>query len=64
MRSGNEQLVGKAIRESGVPRSEIFLTTKLWYAEPGIPSSLSKLEAHIKTKPIQELGPWSSPRGI
>ncbi|KAF7792256.1 hypothetical protein EIP86_003292 [Pleurotus ostreatoroseus] len=26
----NEEAVGKAIRESGVPRSEIFLTTKLW----------------------------------
>ena len=25
----NEEKVGKAIRESGVPRSEIFLTTKL-----------------------------------
>lgn len=28
----NEALVGKAIRESGIPRSEIFLTTKLRYA--------------------------------
>jgi len=27
---GNERGVGKAIRESGVPRSEIFLTTKVW----------------------------------
>ncbi len=27
---GNEESVGRAIRESGIPRSEIFLTTKLW----------------------------------
>ncbi|MCL2202980.1 MAG: aldo/keto reductase [Defluviitaleaceae bacterium] len=27
---GNEASVGQAIRESGIPRSEIFLTTKLW----------------------------------
>lgn len=27
---GNERGVGRAIRESGVPRSEIFLTTKVW----------------------------------
>lgn len=27
---GNEEAVGKAIKDSGVPRSEIFLTTKLW----------------------------------
>ena len=26
---GNEKEVGEAIRESGVPREEIFLTTKL-----------------------------------
>ena len=27
---GNERGVGKAIRESGIPREDIFLTTKLW----------------------------------
>jgi Aldo/keto reductases, related to diketogulonate reductase len=27
---GNESSVGKAMEESGVPRKEIFLTTKLW----------------------------------
>jgi len=27
---GNESSVGKAMKESGVPREEIFLTTKLW----------------------------------
>lgn len=27
---GNEDQVGKGIRDSGVPRNEIFLTTKLW----------------------------------
>ena|SRR5690554_5436685 len=26
----NEKPVGKAIRESGIPREEIFVTTKLW----------------------------------
>ncbi|KAF8348456.1 NADP-dependent oxidoreductase domain-containing protein [Amanita rubescens] len=27
---GNEKLVGEGIRNSGVPRSEIFITSKLW----------------------------------
>jgi diketogulonate reductase-like aldo/keto reductase len=27
---GNEEATGKGIKESGVPREEIFLTTKLW----------------------------------
>lgn len=29
---GNEESVGKGMKESGVPREEIFLTTKLWNA--------------------------------
>ncbi|KAG9042767.1 hypothetical protein FS837_010402 [Tulasnella sp. UAMH 9824] len=31
----NEEFVGKAIRESGVPRSEFFVTTKLWNGDHG-----------------------------
>src|SRR5690349_3886180 len=27
---GNEKSVGKAIRDSGIPREEIFVTTKFW----------------------------------
>ncbi len=27
---GNEESVGKAIKESGIPRNELFITTKLW----------------------------------
>ena len=27
--TGNEESVGKALQESGVPRADIFLTTKL-----------------------------------
>lgn len=30
---GNERGVGKAIRESGIPREEIFVTTKLWNSD-------------------------------
>src|SRR5579862_5183064 len=30
---GNERSVGKAIRESGIPREEIFVTTKFWPAD-------------------------------
>ena len=27
---GNEEAVGRGIRRSGIPREEIFVTTKLW----------------------------------
>lgn len=30
---GNEETVGKAVRESGVPREELFITTKLWISD-------------------------------
>lgn len=45
---GNEADVGVAIRTSGIPRSEIFVTTKLWptdyfRAEAACRSSLEKL---------------------
>ena len=30
---GNEEAVGRAIRRSGVPREELFITTKLWITD-------------------------------
>jgi diketogulonate reductase-like aldo/keto reductase len=32
---GNERETGEAIRRSGVPRDEIFVTTKLWISDYG-----------------------------
>jgi 2,5-diketo-D-gluconate reductase A len=33
---GNEEAVGRAIRSSGIPRGDLFVTTKLWIqAQPG-----------------------------
>ncbi|EGV64377.1 Glycerol 2-dehydrogenase (NADP(+)) [Yamadazyma tenuis] len=45
---GNEEEVGRGIKDSGVPRSEIFVTTKLWNknhkdVEGALNESLSKL---------------------
>jgi 2,5-diketo-D-gluconate reductase A len=31
----NEEAVGRAIAGSGIPRSELFVTTKLWVQDPG-----------------------------
>ncbi len=46
---GNEDSVGKAVRDSGVPREKIFVTTKLWNSAHGDPTqalerSLGKLK--------------------
>lgn len=45
---GNEDVVGKAIKESGIPRDEIFITTKIWcdnfsHARKSVMESLTKL---------------------
>lgn len=37
---GNEKEVGQAVRESGFPREDIFVTTKLWNADHGYQKSL------------------------
>jgi diketogulonate reductase-like aldo/keto reductase len=37
---GNEQAVGRAIRASGVPREQVFVTTKVWNNEQGYDNTL------------------------
>lgn len=32
---GNEEAVGRAIKSSGIPREELFVTTKLWVSDAG-----------------------------
>lgn len=64
---GNEAAVGQAIAESGVPRSELFITTKVWTENlaadklvPSLKDSLSKL----RTGQVDlALIHWPSPGG-
>lgn len=45
---GNEQSVGEAIRESGIKREEIFVTTKLWNADQGYDTTLRAFDESLK----------------
>ena len=45
---GNEAGVGKAINESGIPRGDIFLTTKVWNTDQGFNQTLDAFEASIE----------------
>ena len=45
---GNEQGVGQAIRECGVPREELFITTKVWNNDQGYESTLKAFETSRK----------------
>jgi diketogulonate reductase-like aldo/keto reductase len=40
----NETGVGEAIRKCGIPREELFITTKLWNTEQGYESTLDSFE--------------------
>ena len=44
----NEQEVGKAIRESGIPREEIFLTSKLWLQDNGYEAAKKGIETSLR----------------
>ncbi|HEY4145461.1 aldo/keto reductase [Pinirhizobacter sp.] len=45
---GNEKGTGEGLRRGGVPREEIFLTTKLWNADQGFDSTLRAFDKSLK----------------
>ncbi len=44
----NEEVVGKGIKASGVPREEIFVTTKLWREELGYKQTKMAFESSLR----------------
>lgn len=67
----NEEAVGRAIAQSGIPRDEVFITTKLWVsdvsyegAKRGFETSLKKLgvdyiDLYLIHQPINDIfGAW------
>ena len=44
----NEQDVGKAIKDSGIPREEIFVTTKVWNSDQGYEKTLKAFDVSRK----------------
>jgi 2,5-diketo-D-gluconate reductase B len=45
---GNEEAVGAGIAASGIPRGEIFLTTKIWYDKPEGPAFRAAFAASLE----------------
>ena len=43
----NEEAVGQAIKDSAIPREEVFLTTKLWNSDQGYDSALKALDKSL-----------------
>lgn len=45
---GNEVGVGKAIANSGIPRDQLFITTKVWNADHGYENTIKAFEASLE----------------
>ena len=68
----NEAEVGKAVKDSGIPREEIFITSKLWLqdygyeaAKKGLETSLEKLgldyvDLYLLHQPYGVAGAWKA----
>jgi diketogulonate reductase-like aldo/keto reductase len=52
---GNEKDVGESLRESGVPREEVFVTTKLWNSDHGYQSTIDACNRSLKTLGLSHL---------
>lgn len=44
----NEEEVGEAVRESGIPREEIFITTKLWNSDHGYDNTIKAFHRSLE----------------
>ncbi|MDG4848692.1 aldo/keto reductase [Peribacillus frigoritolerans] len=51
----NEEGVGQAIRECGVPREELFITSKVWNTEQGYDTTLKAFEDSLKRLGLEYL---------
>lgn len=52
---GNEEAVGRAIQRSGVPRKELFITTKLWIRDAGYESARKAFERSLQRLQLDTL---------
>ena len=49
----NEKEVGKAVRNSGIKREDVFITTKLWNGDQGYENALKAFDKSLKTLNLQ-----------
>lgn len=51
----NEEAIGEAIKRSGVPREELFITTKLWLSDAGYDSTKKAFETSLNNLKLDYL---------
>src|ERR671921_1115498 len=51
----NEEAVGRAIKNSGIPRDELFVTTKLWIQDTGEENTRRAFDASLQRLGLDQL---------
>ncbi|WP_433825558.1 aldo/keto reductase [Actinoplanes sp. CA-015351] len=63
---GNEAGVGAALRDAGIPRDELFVTTKVWNSDQGYDATLSAFDASLARLGLDHLDlyliHWPTPK--
>jgi methylglyoxal/glyoxal reductase len=52
---GNERDVGIAVRDSGLPREELFITTKLWNSDHGAKAAVRACEDSLRALGLEQI---------
>ncbi|EEI70124.1 organophosphate reductase [Lentilactobacillus hilgardii ATCC 27305] len=66
---GNEEAVGRAIKQSGIDRKELFITTKLWLTDTGYDATKKAFQASLKRLQLDYIDlylihqPWGDVHG-
>ncbi|MCA9558418.1 MAG: aldo/keto reductase [Myxococcales bacterium] len=55
---GNEADVGAALRDSGVPRDDVFVTTKLWNGDQGFDSARAAFDRSLEALGLDHVDLW------
>ena len=63
---GNELGTGAAIKASGIPRDELFITTKLWNADQGTESAHTAIDVSLDKLGLEQVDlyliHWPTPK--
>jgi diketogulonate reductase-like aldo/keto reductase len=54
----NEEQVGEGLRQSGLDRSEVFITTKLWVSDYGYDKALHGFDRSMRKLGLEQLDLW------
>lgn len=61
---GNEEAVGNAVKKCGVPRDQLFITTKVWITNGGYEKAKASLKESLKKIAVGLYRPCAYPPAV